>query len=228
MIWKGVCVYLNESLRDGRGINVKGFGALGFEAAVNGNSAVSLRPCFIPSKELQSMILPRKSQLDVTVEGSIYQQGIRMSYLNPAPIAAGCYFSTDFVRRAVDVIFRAIHDLIFRGYNLHISIPSLVDIRITNKKLSCVFDSGFMKQSQTIACAWPVKSVNNAISVFDIPKTSPVGETVVSPVHIYKTRIPQSKLPQLQKPDASSLKDMKQRIKNLDDSSKDLFNLVPT
>ncbi len=174
------------------------------------------------------MIQPRKAQLEKTVEGSIYQQSIRMSYLNPAPIAAGCYFSTDFVRRAVEVIFRAIHDLIFRGYNLHISIPSLVAIRVTNKKLTCVFDQGFVKHSESIACAWPVKSVNNAISVFDLPKATADGDTVISPVHVFKTRTSQSKLPELQKPDVSSLKDMKQRIKILDDSSRDLFNLVPT
>ena len=174
------------------------------------------------------MIVARKSQLDITVEGSIYQQGLRMSYLNPAPIAAGCYFQTDFVRSAIDTMFRAINDLIFRGYNVRIVIPSLLELRVTGRKLFCTFDPEFRTHSQKIASSWPKKSINGAISVFDIPKLVPDGEKIISPVHLFKSKKGESNLKKLQTPDASSLKNMKERIKGLDHSSRDLFNIVPT
>ena len=163
------------------------------------------------------MISARKSQIDITVEGSIYQQGLRLSYLNPTPIAAACYFSADFVRLVIDTLFRAINDLIFRGYNMRIVIPSLLELRVTNRKLVCSFEASFVSHSHTIASSWPKKSINGPISVFDIPKTVPDGESIVSPVHLFKIKKPESKLKQLEKPDASSLKNMKQRIKILDD-----------
>jgi len=220
-------VYLSEALHEGRGVNIKHFGAISFEPS-DTSSSLSLRPRFIPSKELESMIVARKSQLDVTVEGSIYQQGLRMSYLNPAPIAAGCYFQTDFVRSAIDTIFRAINDLVFRGYNIRIVVPSLLELRVVGRKLSCTFDATFRIHSQEIASSWPRKSINSAISVFDIPKLVPNGDEIISPVHLFKSRKPETKLNKLQKPDASSLKNIKERIKGLDDSSRDLFNIVHT
>ena len=229
LIWNGLCVYVAEALHSGKGINIKGFGALTFEAITTETNSISFRPCFIPSQALENMILPRKSQLNVGVEGSIYQQGIRMTYLNPAPIAAGCYFSTDFVRPTIDIIFRAISDLIYRNYNLRIRIPNLVDISVTSRKLSCVFDKSIIDEGLKISSTWPLKSINNAVGVFEVPKIArDENDNLISPIHAFKARKQRdTKLTRLQKPDASSLKNIKERIKGLEDSSRDLFNLVP-
>ncbi len=214
-------------MESGRGINVTRFGALTFEPSTIG-SGMSLRPCFIPSPELTALIKDRKTQLNVTIEGSIYQQGIRMSYLNPVPIAAACYLSAELVKHSIDMIFKAINDLIFRDYSLILEIPSLVTIRIIERKLTATFHDDLKNTTQSIAKSWPLKSVNSSISTtIKLGGQKPGTCQIISPVRALINHRSHSRLSTLQKPDASSLHDMKTKIQRLNESSRDLSNIAP-
>jgi hypothetical protein len=214
-------------MESGRGVNIPHFGALTFEPS-NQAAGMNLRPCFIPNQELAALIKDRKTQLDVTVEGSIYQQGIRMSYLNPVPIAAACYLPTDFVKSSIDLIFKAINDLIFRDYSLVLDFSSLLTIRVIERKLSVVFHDDVKRSSSNIAKSWPLKSINNSISAnvqFGGQKKGTCQ--IISPVRALIAHRTTSRLSDLQKPDVSSLHDIKAKIQKLNESSRDLSNIAP-
>jgi hypothetical protein len=213
-------------MEEGRGINVKRFGTYTFEPVVakegnirNKNAAsVSLRPCFIPSPQLAEHLgfSPLKDELEVHVEGSIYQQGVRVSYLNSVPIAKGCYYNADFVLCAIDAIFKGIQDLAMRGYNLEIELEGFSTISIVNRSLKSRFSPSLSAKVCEIEKAYPLKSVNGAMSA-----------TQVSKVHeIMHSKRKPSKLDTLQRPNSSMLKDIKQRINRLTESSKDMCNII--
>ena len=186
--------------------------------ARNKNAAsVSLRPCFIPSEALAKHLgrTVLKNQLDVHVEGSIYQQGVRVSYLNPVPIAKGCYYNSDFVQGAMDAIFKGIEDLAFRGYNMEIDLEEFCVITVNNRSLKFRFSPSLAGKIQEIEKAYPLKSVNGAMSAAQ-----------TSNVHaIVHAKRKCSKLDTLQRPNSSMLKDIKQRIDRLTESSKDMSNI---
>jgi len=227
LIWDATSIYLKEALQSGRGVNIPHFGALTFEPTPQ-VSNLELRPCFIPNPELALLIKDRKEQLNVSVEGSIYQQGIRMSYFNSVPIASACFLPAQYVKHAIGLVFRAINDLIFRDYSLIITFSSLLTIRIINRKLTTTFHSDLKTSTTNIAKCWPLKSVNNSL-----PATLHLGGQkqgtceIVSPVRALIDYKPETKLSKLQTPDASSLHDMKTRIRKLNESSKDLSNIAP-
>ena len=46
---------------------------------------------------------------------SIFQQGFKMMYANPVPVASACQMGVDVVRSTLDIIYKAIEELI----NIH-------------------------------------------------------------------------------------------------------------
>lgn len=226
-------MFLRESMESGRSVHVKGFGTFAFEPTVlkrskttPASTVLSLRPCFIASRELEQNVRRGKKELVHQVNGSVYQQAVRMTYLNPVPIAHGCYLKVDFVKSGIEVIFRAISDLVMRNYNLNLVIDHLVTIRVIDRKLSWSFAGGISNKSQAIAASWPLKSVNSALGPHGTQKgflnnLSPVQSIIRS-----QSLSSRSELTHLQNPDRSKLKDMKTKITNLCESSRDLFTIA--
>ena len=231
LVWKGLCIHLAEALEQGRGVNIKYFGSFTFESKVGSTGnlhnerlfSVKLRPCFIIAPELSTHIHQVKDELSHHIEGSIYQQGIRMSYLNPVPIASGCYLSSDFVRTTIDIIFKAIQDLSFRAYNLNIEFVQLVTVSIINKKLKYKFATDLFAHTKQIEQSWPLKSINGPTNAIrQLSKTVPS----ISPVHALIHAKTSTRLSVLQRPDSSKLRDIKAKIRQLSESSRDLSNIA--
>ena len=220
-------------MEEGRGINIKHFGTFTFEPLVSGQGnnknpraqSIKLRPCFIVSPELAKHLRPSESkgQLDHHIEGSIYQQGVRVSYLNPVPVAAGCYLAADFVKTAIDTIFKAIADLAMRGFNLELEFDSMCTVTVRDRSLKAVFVASLKSKITQIEQCYPLKSINRSLTALPSPDTA---VTNISPVHaIVHAKKPASRLSTLQRPNSSMLKDIKERIEKLNESSKDLCNI---
>jgi hypothetical protein len=217
-------------MEEGRGINIAWFGTFTFDALrTDGNprnlngQGIRLKPCFLPSKELRRSLrqVENKDCLSHHVCGSIYQQGIRMSYLNPVPIAQGVYFKNDFVRSATDTLFKGIVNLFQRGYNLEIEFDQIATVRLIDRNLKTTFASGLAENTRRIEQIYPLKNVNASLSVI-LPDS--VGENI-SRVHAIRHCRHETGLQRLERPDSSMLKDIKSRIEKLSESSKDLCNI---
>merc|ERR1719421_1066460 len=125
LVWDGMCAYVQEVLEAGKSVNIKTFGAFTFEpiVAAGGNQknarghSLRLRPCFLASDALKETLhrYPGKEEV-APAHGSVYQQGIKMTYLNTVPIAAGTYFKEPVVAASLRAMFAAVLDLATRGY----------------------------------------------------------------------------------------------------------------
>jgi hypothetical protein len=77
-----------------------------------------IRPCFVIDPVLKKYLRRYNDKEEITPAGSqksIFQKGFKMIYANPVPIAAGCQMGVDVVKGTLDIIFKAIEDLI----NIH-------------------------------------------------------------------------------------------------------------
>ena len=231
LIWKGCSLLLREALAEGRGIHMKPFGTFTFEPIVSteGNSRnlngpkIRLRPCFIPTKQLRNLLtLPsHKEELAHHIEGSIYQQGVRISFLNPVPVASGIFYKSEFVRGAVETLLKGVVDLIHRGYNLNLDFEGIAKVTVIDRILKASFASSLASHVHAIEQKYPLKSVNSSLSAL----TPSEIEGNISRVHAIRNCKKESRLQKLERPDSSMLKDIKQRVEQLSDSSKDLCNI---
>ena len=207
-------IYVSEALAEGRGVNVKHFGCFTFEPHPNG-SVMRLKPCFVPSPELRKHLSLMKDALVHPVEGSIYQQGIRVSYLNPVPIASGCFLDPIFVGNTVLTLIKAVVDLVMRGYNIELDFDELGTVLIFDKLLKVVFGPLIMAKSVEISSSWPVKSITSSLSAL------PSCGTSISKVHAIRNATRKiSKLDSLERPNSTGLKNMVLKISQLDEGSK--------
>lgn len=184
---------------------------------------MKLRPCFIEGPELRKSLNTSSlvQQLENRVDGSIYQQGIRISYLNPVPIAQGTFFNSDFVRQSVGIIFRAIADLIARGNDLVIDFENLAVIRTVDKTLRVSFSRNLASKVKEIEESYPRRSVNASLSAVTPMK---IGHNI-SAVNAIRNCKKETLLSTLERPNSSMLSNIKQRIERLSESSKDLCNV---
>ena len=218
-------------MEEGRGIHIKQFGTFTFEPIVSSSGSdknqhgpsMKLRPCFIEGPELRKSLQPSsvKQQLAHRIDGSIYQQGIRISYLNPVPIANGSFYKSDFVRQSLDIIFRAIVDLITRGYDVLIEFEDLASIRVVDKCLRVSFSRSLATKVKEIEESYPKRSVNASLSAISPKK---IGNNI-STVYAIRNCKKDSLLDTLERPNSAMLSDIKQRIERLSESSKDLCNV---
>jgi hypothetical protein len=208
-------------------MHVKHFGAFTFEPRLDSgrSRALHLRPCFVPSEDLEKYIRHRKSELPHKVNGSVYQQGVRMSYVNPVPVAHGCCLKVDFVRASIGVIFKAIMDLAMRRYNLRIAIDGVVTLSIIDRKLTYSFSPSILATSDALGRTWPLKSVTGPIGVFETQKGFWSDQSPVQTMIHSAPLSSRSDLGKLQIPDKTKFEDMKTKIDNLSKSSRDLYSI---
>ena len=76
------------------------------------------RPCFVVDPVLKKHLYRYKGKEEISPAGSqksIFQQGFKTIYANPVPVASACQMGVDVVRGVLDIIYKAIEDLI----NIH-------------------------------------------------------------------------------------------------------------
>jgi hypothetical protein len=139
IIWRALITYLDNNLRQGKSVNMKKFGAFTFDIEtdlpriarrqISADSDIGrerserkhihkLRPCFVVDPVLKRLLNRYKGKEEISPAGSqksIFQQGFKMIYANPVPVASACQMGVDVVRSTLDIIYKAIEDLI----NIH-------------------------------------------------------------------------------------------------------------
>ena len=159
--------YIKENLEGGRGINYRDFGAFAFEVdtdkvkpAQHSNFDITkelnnqrdermhnhkIRPCFVPDKKLQQMLLryPGKEEISKPQsQHSIYQKGFNMIYCNPVPIAAAAELDKNVTESILASFARAVCDLTELGKSLDIQIGPC-HIKINNRNMTHSYPSNF-------------------------------------------------------------------------------------
>jgi len=163
LIWDGMCTFIQEKLEQGKSVNIPKFGAFTFEPIVTagGNQKnprghrLNLRPCFLCGPELKETLYKYPGKEEVTVNpGSVYQQGVKMQYPNPVPIAAGTYYKSKVVDGTIKALFRGILDLSLRGYTMELDFY-FAKVRIVGRDLHVFFAKNFAVSVQHNVSSWP-------------------------------------------------------------------------
>jgi len=169
IIWKALVTYLDNNLRQGKSINIRKFGAFTYDIATElpklANRTISsdadlfaqratrkhvhhLKAVFVVDKDLQSHLIRYKGKEEITParsQRSIYQQGFRMVYANPVPIAAACSMGKDVVNDTLNTIFLAIKDLIKQDYNISLQF-GFANVQFNNRNLKTYFASHMTRE----------------------------------------------------------------------------------
>ena len=112
IMWRALCNYLEEKLRSGKNVNIRGFGAFAFSIktelpriasrTINPSDKIDhqrkerkhihkIDPRFVVDPKLQYHLYhyPGKEQVEsAKSQTSIYQKGFQMVYCNPYPISS--------------------------------------------------------------------------------------------------------------------------------------------
>lgn len=211
LIWDAMSQHLREQLEGGRSVNVQGFGTFTFEPLVvddpfnpKARSEVRLRPCFVVHKELKEALYryPGKEEMRTSPnEGSIYQQGRRVVFLNEVPLAAGCYYKTNVIKSALKAVFAAVVDLAKRDYNLSLDFSG-TQVNIQRRNLSVKFSPNLTQVVQETAKP---------------PKPQPLSDTWKS-----GNNLSSSMLNFIERPKSAEMVEMKNRTATLSVLSLDM------
>lgn len=165
IIWRAFCEYVKEKLYSYTGVNVKGFGAFTFEVncelpkiGIDFNRAGKMksfgelilekktthkmRPCFVVDPKYKRNLTrfsDKEELIKPKSQASVYQKGFQMTYCNPIPIAAACYFPKNVVNDTLSTIFCAILDLINIGKNVVVK-TGFCNICFYDKNLTYTFN----------------------------------------------------------------------------------------
>ncbi|KAF4663823.1 hypothetical protein FOZ61_001369 [Perkinsus olseni] len=167
-IWHAMSAYIQEILESGKGVRIEHFGAFTFEPLVApyGNpknfrsSALRLRPCFVPDDHFKATLRRYAGKEETPVrEGSIYQQGINMMYLNKVPIAAGLFLKTQVVVDGVKALFKGVQNLSSRDYNMDLDFK-FCRVQILEGDLKAKFSTSLVVEAQKDARQWPTREAS--------------------------------------------------------------------
>jgi len=188
IIWKALITYLDKNLREGKSVNMKKFGAFTFDIAtdlprisrrqIGADSDIAvdrsqrkhihtLRPCFIVDPVLKRLLSRYNGKEEISPAGSqksIFQQGFKMMYANPVPVANACQMGVDVVRSTLDIIYKAIEDLI----NIHDKDIQLqfgfACVQMRSKNLRVVFAEYLSRQVGDSGFETTMRRMNNSVS----------------------------------------------------------------
>merc|ERR1740116_173217 len=165
IVWRGLVTYLDQQLRAGRSVNIRGFGAFTFDVDTElpkiANSVFGKGPCmkdldqaraerkhihhlkprFVIDQTLQTLTIRYHNKEQITPaksQRSIFQKGFRMIYANPVPIAAACQMGKDVVEDTLRTIFLAIKDMLKFDNNIVLQF-GFANINFVNKAVKVVF-----------------------------------------------------------------------------------------
>ena len=181
LVWDCLKRNIRNVLESGKSVHIEHFGTFTFEPIIapHGNhrnpreANMTFRPCFFATKDLAAT-LPKylgKKQVLAT-GGSIYQQGIRMTYLNSHTIATEAHLNPAVVKDAITALFKGIVSLCQREYNvdLHFGFASIL---LRGGNLKPHFKADFVSSAQKLPREWPVASVTNPVPA---PRSYTEGE----------------------------------------------------
>lgn len=116
---------------------------------------------------LKQHLVRYKGKEEISPAGSqksIFQQGFKMIYANPVPVANGCQMSVDVVRSALDTIYKAIEDLIsIHDKNITLQF-GFAAVQFSNKNLRVAFDESLTKNVTSSDFETSMRRMNSPVS----------------------------------------------------------------
>lgn len=167
IMWRALCEYLEEKLKSGKNVNIRGFGAFAFNIKTDlpriatktinpfgkiadqreeRKSIHTIKPVFVVDPKLQTHLYhyPGKEQVEsAKSQYSIFQKGFGMIYCNPYPISAGCMVSKDVVKDGLEAFWAAVIDLIKLDHDINLNF-GFCRIVIDDKNLKVKFGTTFV------------------------------------------------------------------------------------
>ena len=133
------------------------------------------RPCFVVDPAIKKHLYRYKGKEEVSPAGSqksIFQQGYRMIYANPVPIASACQMGVDVVRDTLNIIFKAIEDMI-NIYDKDITLQfGFCAIRMAQKNLQVKFADYLTKEVQGAEFEGTMKRMTSPVATMWRTNTS--------------------------------------------------------
>ena len=158
IIWKAFVEYLNENIRAGRSVNIKGFGCFTYNIQTElpkiAMRSISpkvdiftqrqerkhvhhLTPVFVIDSAIRANLMRYPGKEEITPaksQHSIFQKGFRCIYANPVPVAQAAMLGCDVVKDALHTLWEAINDLVKQDKNLDLAF-GFCNVRFTNRNL---------------------------------------------------------------------------------------------
>ena len=166
IMWRALCNYLEDKLKSGKNINIRGFGAFAYDIktdlpriaqrTINPYDKIDnqrkerkhihkIQPRFVVDPKFQYHLYhyPGKDQVEsAKSQNSIYQKGFQMIYCNPYPISAGCMVSKDVVKDGLEAFWAAVIDLVKQDVDVNLNF-GFCRIVIDDRNLKIRFRTGF-------------------------------------------------------------------------------------
>ena len=159
VVWESTCSYIKSVLLSGKSLYVDGLGSFTFSADWSGQQKThalkstspspahspTLSPVFLPCRSLLAA-LPQPPQDKPAIPpkpGSSFQQGIRMSYLNRAPIARSCHYSEKLVGDVLKTIFQAAAEI--AGAESKVELDLRFGVLLIDRSAKMKFDPLFVR-----------------------------------------------------------------------------------
>lgn len=147
LIWDAMSTQIRATMQQRNSVVLRKFGTFTFETQLpevenkHGVRKTTSRlvPCFMPHEILRGALMRynNKDKIRRNTHSSFQQGPLKTIFLNEAPLAAGCYFTSDLVKKTLEALFTGIVDLAKRSVTLCLDF-GVAKIRIANQDLQAV------------------------------------------------------------------------------------------
>lgn len=173
LIFDAFVVRLEELLSQGQSVRVPEIGLFTFEITPSENRRQkwNKRPVYVAAPEILEVCSRFSGKEDirinhesVTLSGSVPAP---VTVLNESPIAQAAYYHTAVVKSGLTQCFKAVADLINRGYDLQLEMGA-VRLSFFDKSLKCAFSSKLEigKMEKTGTATWKNPPTSIPMSTF--------------------------------------------------------------
>jgi nucleoid DNA-binding protein len=202
---------MDDKLRAGQGVNIKGFGAFTFDIEtelpkISHGRQVDIakglgdvrgerknihhcKPRFVVDDKLQYHINRYHGKEQIVPprsQKSIYQKGFRMVFVNPVPIASAAQMGPDVVKDCMNALFGAIEDLIRQDKDVSLQM-GFANLRFTNRTLKVHFADYLSRELANKDMEKTMRRMNSPVATMwttntsDVFRKSAMGNLVQKP-----------------------------------------------
>lgn len=189
IMWGALSQYIEDKLREGKNVNIKGFGAFAFniqtdlpriaQRSINPLAKIGaertarkhihhIAPKFVPDNRLAKNLIHwlGKDEIDAPKsQSSVYQKGFHMIFCNPYPIAAASQLPTAVVKDGLEAFFHAVIDLMNFGKDIDLNF-GFARIHIIDRNLKAGFKKNFKVEVEDKEFEEKMKMSNTSCSSF--------------------------------------------------------------
>lgn len=189
LIFDGFVSRLEELLRAGQSVTVPTLGIFTFECTPAGRrgNEWDRKPVFVPSPELLECCTRYHDKEQVRVDNNSVTLGgsvpAKITCMNEITVAQGAYLHVGVVKSGLSHTFKAVVDLIARGYDLELEFGSFLKLQFFDKKIAYKFMNFAVveKENAFVSDTWRKSQRSQAMSTFiEKPTTNDVDDARIA------------------------------------------------